>query len=130
MLNSFLSSDFIFHPSSRGCSRGSKIRVEGEISKNRENGDFCNKTGFMGILRMLNSFLSSDFIFHPSTKGCKIRVGGEISKYRENGDFCNKTEFMGVFEDAEFISEFRFHYSPFFKGKSWGEINSASSKTQ
>ena len=59
-------------------------------------------------------------MFHPSTRGCsrvcKIRVEGEISKYRENGDFCNKTGFMGVFEDAEFISEFRFHISPFYKG--------------
>ena len=41
-----------------------------------------------------------------------MRVGGEISKYRENNDFCNKTGFMGVFEDAEFISEFRFHVPP------------------
>ena len=58
---------------------------------------------------MPNLFASSDFMFHPSTRGCKIRAGGEISKYRENGDFCNKTGFMGVFEDAKFISEFRFH---------------------
>ena len=65
---------------------------------------------------MMNSFLSSDFIFHPSTRGCKIRVGGEISKYRENGDFCNKTGFMGVFEDSEFISEIRFYIPPLYKG--------------
>ena len=56
---------------------------------------FAIKLALWGFLRMLNSFMSSDFIFHPSTRGCKIRVGGEISKYRENGDFCNKTGCMG-----------------------------------
>ena len=45
MPNSFASSDSMFHPSTRGY----KIRVGSEISKYRENGDFCNKTGFMGV---------------------------------------------------------------------------------
>ena len=64
MLNSFLSSDFIFYPSTRGCSRGCKIRVEGAISKYRENGDFCNETGFMRVFE--DAELIFEFRFHIS----------------------------------------------------------------
>ena len=72
------------------------LGVEGEISKYRENGYFCNKTGFMGVFEDAEFISDSDFIIHSSTRGCKIRVGGEISNIEKMLIFAIKLDLWGV----------------------------------